>query len=109
MIALTAVCALAHFSFVILLLEVLLGTLGILCDLFLSLFCSGGFLSFFFLFESTLESLETKAWYLEGLMVPIITKLSCSNVRDSMNSASLGIFQARAVNLVAWKVEKNIE
>ena len=30
MIALTAVCALAHFSFVLFLLEVLLGTLGLL-------------------------------------------------------------------------------
>ena len=35
MISLTAVCALAHFSFVILLLEVLLGTLGILLRLVL--------------------------------------------------------------------------
>ena len=35
MIALTAVCALAHFSFVLLLLEVLLGTLGILLRLVL--------------------------------------------------------------------------
>ena len=56
-------------------------------------FCSGGFLAFFFLFESTFESPATKAWSLEGLMVPIITNLSCSCVRDSMNSASLGIFQ----------------
>ena len=35
MIALTAVCALAHFSFVLLLLEILLGTLGILLRLVL--------------------------------------------------------------------------
>ena len=50
--------------------------------------------------SSCLESPTTKAWSLEGLMVPIITNLSCSWVRDSMNSTSLGIFQARAVNLV---------
>ena len=35
MIALTAVCALAHFSFVLLLLEVLLGALGLLLRLVL--------------------------------------------------------------------------
>ena len=35
MISLTAVCALAHFSFVLLLLEVLLGTLGLLWRLVL--------------------------------------------------------------------------
>ena len=35
MIALTAVCALAHFSIVLLLLELLLGTLGLLLRLFL--------------------------------------------------------------------------
>ena len=35
MIALTAVCALAHFSFVLILLEVLLGALGFLLTLVL--------------------------------------------------------------------------
>ena len=35
MISLTVVCALAHFSFVLLLLEVLLGALGLLLRLFL--------------------------------------------------------------------------
>ena len=34
MIALTAICTLAHFSFVLLLLEFLLGTLGLLWILF---------------------------------------------------------------------------
>ena len=53
------------------------------------------------------EFWENVAGATEGLMVPIITNLSCSCVRDSMNSASLGIFQARAVNLVQWKVETN--
>ena len=41
-------------------------------DLFLSFFCSGGFLAFFFPFESTLESPATRAWSLDGLMVPIV-------------------------------------
>ena len=61
-------------------------------DLFLSLFFSGGLLDFFLPFESTFESLETRAWSLEGLMVPIITNLSCYCVRDSMKSTRLGIF-----------------
>ena len=67
------------------------------------------FYLFFLLFESTLESLVTKDWSLECLMFPIITNLSCSRVRDSMNSASLGIFQDQDVNLVAWKVKTNTE
>ena len=77
-IALTTVCALAHFSFVLLLLEVLLRIWGSSGDLFLSLFFSGGFLAIFLPFESTLKSPATRAWSLEGLIVPIITNLSCS-------------------------------
>ena len=64
-------------------------------------FAQVAFLAFFFLFESTLESPETSAWSLDGLMVPIITSLSCSCVRDSMKSARLGIFQVQSVNFVA--------
>ena len=71
-------------------------------------FFRGG-VDLFLPFESTLEYPLTRAWSLEGLMVPIITSLSCSCVGDSMKSASLGIFQAQAVNLVAWKVKKNTE
>ena len=74
MIALTAVCALAHFSFVLILLEVLLGALGLLLRLVLVSLLLRWIFSFFLVFESTLESPTTKYWSLEGLMVPIITK-----------------------------------
>ena len=108
MISLIAVCTLAHFSFILLLLWVLLGTLGLLLRLWLvSLFLRWIFI-FFLDFESTLESPATKFWSLEGLMVPIITSLSYSSVRDSMNSARLGIFHTWAVNLVEWKVKKTL-
>ena len=61
MIALTAVCALSHFSFVLLLLEVLLGALGLLLrHVLVSLFLRWIFI-FFYLFESTLESPATRA------------------------------------------------
>ena len=100
-IALIAVCALVHFTFVFLLLVFFLGPCWSSGDCFFSLLCSGGFLGFSFLFESTLESPAIKAWSLDGLMVPIITSLSCSCVRDSMKSARLGIFQVRAVSFVA--------
>ena len=109
MIALTAVCALSHFSFVLLLLGVLLGTLGLLLRLVLVSLLLRWIFRFFWFFESTFESLASESWSLEGLMVPIITNLSFSCVRDSMNSASLGIFQTQAVNLVAWKVKTNTE
>ena len=95
MISLTIVCALAHLSFV------LLGTLRLLWRLVLVSLLLRWIFRFLLDFESTLESLATRAWSLDGLMVPIITNLSCSCVRDSMKSARLGIFQAQAVNFVA--------
>ena len=91
MIALIAVCALAHFSFVLLLLGVLLGTLRLLWRLVLVSLFLRWLLDFLLLFESTFESPATKDWSLEGLMVPIITNLSCSCVRDSVKSGRLGI------------------
>ena len=106
MIALIAICTLAHFSFVLLLPGVLLGTLEILLRLVLVSLLLRWIFTFFLLLESTVESPATKSWYLEGLMVPIITNLSCSCVRDSKNSVSLGIFQAQAVNL-RWKKTLN--
>ena len=109
MISLTAVCALGHFSFVLLLLEVLLGTLGLLLRLVLVSLLLRWIFSFFLLFESIVESPATKSWYLKFFMVSIITNLSYSCVMDSVNSARFGIFQARDINLVAWKVETNIE
>ena len=58
MIALTAVCALAHFSFILLLLVVLLGTLRLLQRLFLvSLFLRWLF-SFFFCFLNPPSNLK---------------------------------------------------
>ena len=84
MIALTAICTLAHFSFVILLLEVLLGALGLLLRLVLISLLLRWILRFLLAFESTLKSPATRDWSLEGFMVPIITNLSCSCVRDSM-------------------------
>ena len=50
MISLTAVCALAHFSFVLLLLEVLLGALGLLLRLVLVSLMLGWLLSFLLAF-----------------------------------------------------------
>ena len=82
---------------------VLLGTLRLLWRLVLvSLLLR-------WIFSFLLASPTTIVWSLEGLMVPIITSLSCSCVRDSMKSARLGIFQARAINFVAWKVYTNNE
>ena len=78
MIALAAVCTLSHFSFVLLLLGVLLGTLGLLLRLVLVSLLLRWILAFFFLLKSILESSTTKAYYLEGLMVPIIINLSFS-------------------------------
>ena len=91
-ISLIAVCTLAHFSFVLLLLVVLLGTLRLLRRLVLVSLLLRCLFRFFLIFESTLESPATRAWSLDGLMVPIITNLSCSCVRDSMKSVRLGIF-----------------
>ena len=101
MIALTAICALAHFSFVFLLLGILLGTLWLLWRLVLVSLLLRWILAFFLLLESTLEYPTTRAWSLDGLMVPIITSLSCSCVRYSMKYERLGIFQVRDVSFVA--------
>ena len=69
-----------------------LETWGSSLDFFLSLVYLGDFLALFLPFESTLEYPVTRAGSLECLMVPIITNLSCSCVRDSMKSARLRIF-----------------
>ena len=92
-ISLTTVCTLTHLTFTFLLLGILLlGVWGLLMILELAPFLFGGFLSLFFPLECTLEYPKTKSWSLEGLMVPIMTNLSCSWVKDSMKFSSEGVF-----------------